>query len=65
MNKPKFDFKTYLAPVLIAAILYGIYYYGASSGIRYCNCKATEDWKPDGPQQAGGRTHGGSRFYHK
>lgn len=65
MNNNKLNYKNYLVPVLIAAVLFSIYIYGTNSGIRYCDCKATEDWKPDGQQQPGGRTHTGPRFYHK
>lgn len=65
MLKNKINYTIYIAPVLIAALLFGIYYYGTSNGIRYCNCKATEDWKPGQDERSGGRTHSGSRFYHK
>ncbi|WP_126245491.1 hypothetical protein [Chitinophaga rhizosphaerae] len=64
MKKTKLNYTVYYGPVLIAAILYGIYFYGTYNGVRYCNCKATEDWKPDGNQQSS-RSHGGPRFYHK
>lgn len=59
LNKKKIWF-----PLALAAVLFSLYIYGNNRGIRYCNCKNTEDWKPGETRNTRGSS-GHGLYYHK